>query len=290
MQRGEWQNICNPICPRVSEYKHEGKLIQYDYLEALDFLTPQLVDEIQMNKEYLDSPPTVFNLSNSTVCNLSCIMCDRVNQHNDLQLIQKTAQDISAYLPSARKLILTGMGDPFARHDTRRLLIEFKNENPDFAFDIITNGLLLPRYWDQIKHQKFCNLQISVDASKKETYEKIRIGGRWEDLLESLNLVRENKHSFRSIIINMTVMRYNYNEIPAFIDLAESYGFDASFQRVRGDFCRQNFFETNDGHIIREMRKYLKAEQEKKRAIRIYWGDLLEFLPDKGLPALPSAK
>ena len=92
-------------------------------------------------------------------------------------------------------------------------------------FDIITNALLLPKFWDKVKHQRFGSLLVSIDAATRETYEKIRVGGRWEALLRSLSLIKENRHRFHPVSINMTVMRSNYREIPKFIDLADSFGF-----------------------------------------------------------------
>lgn len=130
---------------------------------------------------------------------------------------------------------------------------------------------------EKVQHQKFGNLLISIDAAAKETYEKIRIGGRWEDLLESLALVKENKDRFSSVTINMTVMRYNYREIPAFIDFAESFGFNVSFQRVRGLYGKQNFFEARDTRALEELRVIISCEQPKIRTVTIFWGDLLEF-------------
>ena len=150
MYLGEWQEICNPVCPHFLVYKHSGKLIDYDCLETFDFLTPELIKEIRGKKDYLSSSPTVFNLSNSKVCNLSCIMCNRLSHNEDPELIAKTAEDVFSHLPSARRMVLTGMGDPFARPDTRNLLINFfKGKASGLRFDLITNALLLPRYWEQ---------------------------------------------------------------------------------------------------------------------------------------------
>jgi MoaA/NifB/PqqE/SkfB family radical SAM enzyme len=274
---GEWEKICNPICPRIAVYKHDKHLIHYDYLETFDYLTPQLISEIRSGKEHLNSSPTVFNLSNSKICNLSCIMCDRLSQDDDPQVIEKTAKDIFQHLPNARQLVLSGMGDPFARPDTRDLLMNFDGRNSDLRFNLITNGLLLPRYWEKVKHQKFGTLLISVDAFKKETYEKIRIGGSWEDLLQSLKLVKENRDKFSSVTLNMTVMRHNYREIPEFIDFAESYGFDASFQRIRGDYGDQNFFQKPDDHTLNELGEIIIKEQLKHRQVKVFFSDLLEF-------------
>ena len=38
--RGEWRTVCNAICPRISQYTYERKLIPFDYLDNLDFLMP----------------------------------------------------------------------------------------------------------------------------------------------------------------------------------------------------------------------------------------------------------
>jgi MoaA/NifB/PqqE/SkfB family radical SAM enzyme len=274
---GEWEKICNPICPRIAVYKHDKHLIHYDYLKTFDYLTPQLIDEIRSGKEHLESSPTVFNLSNSKICNLTCIMCDRLSQDDDPQVIEKTARDIFQHLPNARQLVLSGMGDPFARPDTRNLLMNFDGRNYDLRINLITNGLLLPRYWEKVKHQKFGTLLISVDAAKKETYDKIRIGGSWEDLLQSLAFIKENRVKFSSVTINMTVMRHNYKEIPEFIDFAESYGFDASFQRIRGDHGDQNFFEKPDDHALQKLGEIILNEQLKQRQIKVFFSDLLEI-------------
>jgi len=275
---GEWEKICNPICPRISVYNHDKLLISDDDLEKFEYLTPQLIDEIRRGEEHLESSPTVFNLSNSKICNLTCIMCDRLLHDETPQLIEKTARDVFQLLPSARQLVLSGMGDPFARPDTRDLLINFDSRKFNLKINLITNGLLLPRYWEKVKHQNFGTLLVSVDAAKKETYDKIRIGGSWDDLLQSLQLIKENEDKFSSITINMTVMRHNYLEIPAFIDLAESYTFNASFQRIRGSFGDQNFFELRDLPVLQELKVIIATEQLRERMINVFWGDLLEFV------------
>ena len=277
MYDGEWRDVCKPICPIISDYRRYDNLILHEYFDKFECLTPQIMDEIRNRQVCLESMPTVFNLSNSRVCNLSCIMCNRKSRRHNPKVIEKTAREVFNHLQAAKKIVLTGMGDPFARPDTRDILINFDNRDSDVRFDIITNALLLPKYWEKVRRQKFGNLLISADAATKETYEKIRIGGTWENLLESLALVKENKDRFSSVTINMTVMRYNYREIPAFIDFAESYGFNVSFQRVRGMYGKQNFFEARDAKTLEELRVIISCEQPKIRAVTIFWGDLLEF-------------
>jgi MoaA/NifB/PqqE/SkfB family radical SAM enzyme len=277
MYAGKWQKICNPVCPILSKYRHDKKPIDYKNLNCFDYLTPPLINEIGLQKVCLESSPTSFTLSNSTVCNLSCIMCVKDSLVDDPGLMKKTADDIMKHLATARRIVMSGMGDPFARQDTRGLLTNFRGNNPNLKIDLVTNGLLMPKYWEQVKHQKFGILLVSVDGATKGTYEKIRRGGKWEQLLRSFSLIEENRDSFSSVTINMTVMRENYHEILDFIHLAESYRFNASFQRVRGMCDDQNIFELGDFQAIAELHSILAEEMGKKRNIYVSWGDLLEF-------------
>jgi MoaA/NifB/PqqE/SkfB family radical SAM enzyme len=276
MYSGEWQRICNPVCPRISEFRKDGRLIPLDDIERYAPVPPNLSHEMKNGRVCLDSTPAVFNMSNSRICNLSCIMCDRLKQVDDRVMIEKVAHDIASYLPFAKKVILTGMGDPFARPDTRDLLAGYNDPKSGLRFEIVTNGLLMPEYWDRVKHQNFGDLLVSVDAADKEIYEAIRRGGSWEKLLDSLEFIRENRENFLSVTLNMTVMRLNYRQIPAFIDFAESYGFCASFQMIRGRCGDQNFLEDEDESAISELKAIIMSEKTKRRSINVFWSNLEE--------------
>jgi len=274
---GDVESVCHRICPNLMAAKHQGTLIVSDDLNRFDYITPELANEIREGKDFLDSFPTIYNMSNSSVCNLSCIMCVRNNIEDDHVLMQKAMNDVAGHLANARRIKLTGMGDPFARSDTRNFMI---NTGPftNITIDLITNALLLPKYWNQIKHHHFSVLVVSVDAATKSTYEKIRIGGKWENLLESLDLIKKNICRFKDVEINMTVMRENYQEIPLFLNMAQGYGFNASFQRIRGDHGTQNIFNPKDQKALSVLREILNREFPQKRNIFIKWGDMFEFI------------
>ena len=298
MYAGEWRDICNPTCHIIMENLRKGKIIKYAELEnykkikgmellseSMELLSPELIKEIRAKKDYLESPPVCFQLDNSSICNLHCIMCDLKQdiKREDPAMQKKLEKELEDYLPTAKVIFLTGRGEPFARPDTKNLLINYQGSA---KFHLTTNGLLLPKYWQQIKHQNFSILNISVDAATKETYEKIRIGGTWKDLLKTLNLVKQNRDKFEAIIINMTVMRSNYKEIPQFIGLAESYGFTCLFQPVGyGKHGGENIFELKDTAAINEIKTIVIKENSKKRTICILWGSLLAQL---NIPPTPN--
>ncbi len=280
MYKGEWEDICNPHCPTIVHYRKYGTVIPYSELHKNKNLTPKHVEEILAGKDCLESTPTYFKLSDSKVCNLSCKMCGVVRSKDytdDKAMIQKRTKDLMQYLDRAKTVLMCGNGDPFARPDTREILMHYKSNNPDLKFCLITNGLLLPRYWDKVKHQNFESIDISVDGASKDVYEKIRTGGKWEDILKVLDLVRDNRSKFGNVLVSMVVMRSNFREIPAFIDMAESYGFLPMFSRIQGQFEDENIFEMRDQAALNELRAIVTAERKKKRSVDVIWQDIIEF-------------
>ena len=275
MYAGEWQDICQPICPVIVKYNHSPNLIRYEDLEGIDALNSGLIEEIRAGKDRLDTPPTLLKLDHSSVCNLHCVMCSRASCRNDPELQKTVMTGLKKLLPSARILHLSGLGDPLCRPDTRDLLINYRGK---VEFDLQTNGLLLPRLWEKIKHQRYGRLEVSVHAATQETYERICAGGKWEDLLRTLALMQKIRPAFKSIQIDMTVMRSNYREIPRFIDMAEAYGFDALLRAIRGNYPAENIFIFRDNRVLDEIRKIIIEEQARKRTIDVSWEDLPVYL------------
>lgn len=280
MYKGEWEDICNPHCPTIVNYRKFGTIIPFDELHKNKYLTPKHVEEILAGKDRLESTPTYFKLSDSKICNLKCKMCSVVRDDrfvDDKEMIQRRTKDIIPYLDKAKTILMCGNGDPFARKDTRELLINYQNTNPELKFALITNGLLLPKYWDKVKHQNYESIDISIDGASKEVYEKIRTGGKWEDVLKTLDIVKNNSKKFGHVLISMVVMRSNYREIPVFIDFVESYNFMPMFSRIQGMFEDENIFEMKDETALNELRSIIKNERTKKRSVRVIWQDLIEF-------------
>lgn len=249
---------CYPNCPyqkptAISEMKTEtkrDKTLKNDLLKA---------------RTKLHCHPSIFNLSNYEACNLHCIMCGRDHRllpgSHPPDYVARTAKDLEHYFGEEITIVLTGNGDPLARRDTRELLQSFPADRyPNVRFALITNGLLLNRkMWEQIKHCNFTWANVSIDAATKQTYEKIRRGGKWEVLMESLQILKEAKAEgkFSDVAINMTVMRSNYKEITLFVETARRFGFRAIFSKIRGHWGDENIFELNDEEALEHLREIL---------------------------------
>ena len=79
--------------------------------------------------------------------------------------------------------------------------------------------------------------------------------------------------------INMTVMRSNYREIPAFIQMAREMRFKVLLTRIRGTFGDENIFELNDRAALEDLRQVLADPALQGPDVDL--AQLAEFLPGK---------
>lgn len=262
LYEGKHHEVCKPTCPILSNGQLPWTM---DYLRhaaqtGSHMMTPELAQEILQGKTQLSTLPTIVKLSDSAGCNIDCIMCaarGESRKHNPI-LADRMGKLLSRLLPGARHLTMCGMGDPFARPDTRDILINYDTQGTGLEIELITNGLLLPRYWDRIKHQRFASILVSSQPSKA-TYEKIFEGGHWEQLLECFEILRADPAIRAKVTLGLVVMRSNYREISKFMDLAESYGFGHSVWQIFGRW-HENIFDPPDLKALAELQHALKIE------------------------------
>ena len=286
MLEGRWEKICRPTCPVVMNYRHTKQQIDLDIARS-HTLTEELISEIKSNRVNLMTRPTWINFANSRICNLNCVMCGGAYFKEDKLLTDKAMVEVEAFLSDVRELFLTGHGDPFARPDTRKLLLNLDSSvYSRLRINLLTNGLLLPVYWERIRHLNFGFINISVDAATKRTYEQIRKNGKWEDLIRAFEVVQANRSKFDSAMINMTVMRSNYREIPVFIDLASRFGFSVGINKVRGRWGDENFFTSSESDTFEQLTNILRDAAEKAKALSVPfdYGTFIDILEGRHMP------
>jgi MoaA/NifB/PqqE/SkfB family radical SAM enzyme len=175
----------------------------------------------------METPPIDLNLSFDNTCNLQCIMCPQRHSPQSadyLQQQEKVVYDIwRSFGPYLERLYLSSGGDVFAAPSYRNFLQSIK-PSPHLRIAILTNGLLLPRYWDSLSHltKNISELYLSIDAATKKTYEMIRKGGKWEDLVQSMEMIKTL--NVYDVAFNFVVMACNHHEIPQFVEMCRQYG------------------------------------------------------------------
>ena len=194
-------------------------------------------------------------------CNLRCPSCRKGmifhTEDSAYNLGIRLADKINDWLNNHEHPIKVHMGsdgDPFASHVYRHFM-EQTPERDNIKYSILTNGLMFKEFHAKVPCviSNLQDLGVSIDGASKETYEKLRLGGKWEKITEGLECIAElkQKHDFR-FILHFVVQKDNYHEMEAIIDLGERYGADHVWLNkiqdwgTNDDFTTQNIWGTPD--------------------------------------------
>ena len=103
------------------------------------------------------------------------------------------------------------------------------------------------------------NLGVSIDGASRQTYETLRLGGKWDKILEALECVSQLKQEHGFVFdLHMVVQQDNWQEMPAMMDLAYKHEVDrVFFNRIQDwntglDFEKQKFHDLDDFKELRD--------------------------------------
>jgi sulfatase maturation enzyme AslB (radical SAM superfamily) len=237
MLSGDLDGLCPPTCQNLQEESTEKRLYLSGLLRShrkndfLNFL------EIIQGKHILNSTPVYMKLSPSVACNYRCIMC--YQSHDKVKsLSNSTLEQIIKLLPNVRLLRLQG-GEIFADCDGISFLKRLASLSNPIKIGLITNGSFPIQGGLDLLQKLDCEwLIISLDASTPETYEKIRIGGDWIQVMhhvDKISSILTNGRYKIKLYFSMTIMTLNINEVHSFLELACRYNADAIFNPLIAD-------------------------------------------------------
>lgn len=216
--------------------------------------------------------PRRFNLSYDKTCNLSCPSCrtERIAASGaELHQIEAATDRLIDALKQADRAEVTGAGDPFASKSFRRLLMALNRDDfPKLKLTIMTNGLLLRRSeWPKFAHLHgmIDCINVSVDATRAETYRVVRRGGEIEDLLPNLEFIGELRRdgAIRSYRLCFVAQGLNFREMPEFVELADKVGADTVHFQMLHDW------DTYDPAHLSQQRIQLQAHPCHEEFLRV---------------------
>ena len=188
-------------------------------------------------------------------CNLRCPSCRKAmifhKEGSAYNLGVRLADRVNDWLHDNTHPIQVHIGsdgDPFASHVYRHFM-EQTPERENIKYSILTNGLMFKEFHTRVPNviRNLKELGVSIDGASKGTYEKLRLGGRWDKILQGLECMAEQKrkHGFR-FILHFVVQRDNYHEMEAIIDLGEQYGADRVWLNKIEDWGTMDDFRSQD--------------------------------------------
>lgn len=232
--------------------------------------------------------PKFVTLTCDDTCNLSCPSCRNnvkalANDESNV-LYQKLMENVRPLLINCELLGALASGEFFAS----KALIKFyktltHEEFPKLKLYIITNAqLLTQKNLDNLKNLQNIpiRLGVSVDATKKDTYEKLRRGGSWEILCENMSHIAKIKNTNSSNIeflcLHFVVQKENYLQMKDFIQLGIKWNADTvEFQRMGNwgtveteEYLQNDVFHPQNEHYI-EAKEMLQDLIDSTNEIKI---------------------
>ena len=158
-------------------------------------------------------------------------------------------------------------GDPFASHVYRHFMAHTPRK-ANISYSILTNGLMFREFHTQVPYviQNLKVLGVSMDGATKDTYERLRLGGRWEKIIEALECMAEQKRRYGfEFRIHFVVQKDNYHEMLKIVDLGEHYGADHVWLNRIEDWNTMSDFKSQDIWHTQDYQRHLEKLRERMR-------------------------
>ena len=232
------QDIRQSITNGSYEYCNEKTcgVINNNQLNTIDTVPVNVLPLLEDSKKFI--LPYEIVIAGDLTCNLSCPSCrTRViktspEQFERQQQLGKTLsqnifttatdQKINLALSTSGELFASAMLLSFVRS------IDF-DRFPNVSLKVQTNGLLCERNWYKLgaAQDKVKYLIITFDAARAKTYETLRRGGTWKELIAAMKFL-SNKKQDTGMTFNtrMVVQQQNYQEMLEFYNFSLTYGVD----------------------------------------------------------------
>jgi hypothetical protein len=158
-------------------------------------------------------------------CNLTCPSCRResimIEEGPEMDLKLKCMERIFSWLDKYEKevsITMSGSSDCLASPIFRPVIRTYEpKENQHF--EIFTNGLLMKKILPGVPlFSAISNFKLSVDAGSAEVYKVVRQPGKWENLIDNLNWLDENRNPYTRVSLAFALQRSNYRDLINFVN------------------------------------------------------------------------
>ena len=173
--------------------------------------------------------PLFLQIEPTILCNLECTFCiNPFLPRTRTSLSLEKFQQILDQVPTVTKISLVGIGESFMNKELWQIVRFAKSKGIEIG--TTTNGTILN---DKILNEIFDSgvdwLNFSLDGATKGTYEKMRPGAVFEDVLANIRRIVEHGQGRKKpeLAVWFLANRENIAELPMMVPLVKSLGISA---------------------------------------------------------------
>jgi len=242
-------------------YKKYGFRRTYNFIWVKLFVKeagPAILNPLFSVFPLLAPLPNHIEIEITTCCNLKCAICEqRYWKEKPRSMTFDEFKHIINEFPKLKWVGLAGIGSNFVHPRFMKILEYLKKKNIYVEFVDHLNDATEEKL-KKIIELGVDRVTISMDAFKKETYESIKIGAKYENVINNIKsfirLKKEMGSPLPEIMFRFILTKKNIAEAPAYLDFINSLG---SFQDL-GDGSMIEFagllsFEEISDYLLDEM-------------------------------------
>jgi len=232
-----------------------AKALQKDIIIDKNF-TYCSVDYCGIKNENKQTEKYLISINIDESCNLQCPTCRSQYMNFTKGLIYDKKLNWANHIVELLKtfdkdclITMSGNGDPFASLIYRPMLMNTVANNKH-QYKIMTNGLLLKKLLKKSSiYKNIKEYSISIDAGDAETYERVRIKGKWNVMIKNLDFLKQELIDKKeiSVVLNFCLHKKNLRSLTNFVNLVEHYKWKGNIQTLEhwGAYNQQKFVEQN---------------------------------------------
>ena len=254
-------------------------LVSEEKKQRLESAAGRLLSELSAHSPIYSAKPLLLEFTSNNLCNLKCVMC-RPNGLSPLLLEPELVQSVlvDQLMPDALVLLPSAGSEPFLG-DIEALTDGCLKHGVQLF--LITNGTLMTRRKLERLAPVLGRLHVSVDGHRADLYERIRVGGKFDKLVENLKMAGQVAQTGGFEMLLSTVYSIEMvDEVDEYIRFAASVGADAvEFQRIRHATEEAKdldpFLALEPQRIERSKARALKAAEEEGIDVHLaFWPTL----------------
>lgn len=193
--------------------------------------------------------PHFIDVEPNNNCNFKCQHC-QVTYWNKgiIHLDEKSFSRILGQFPYLENVKLQGMGEPLLN---KQLISMLKlGEKQSLSMCFTSNASLCnQKIAEQLVQLKNTSITFSLDGATAETFESIRIGGKFEQIKKNIRNLNNIRSRNKKLMVSAwtVVTTKNIHELPQIVKLASDLGIDyITFQLFISNWGKKKITEYND--------------------------------------------
>ena len=278
ISEGKQNELCTPDCPWLFSGRFAENTAEIvpgpPEFEANQRLNNK---EISERQTVLKSLPMAIRIIPTLQCNIRCRMCFQ-DHKADIQLPETFMVDMSKLGVYIYDYHLQGgevlISDKFHQWANPNWF----SENPQMLLSMTTNATRIPKQtWETLQCLRINYITVSINAAMHETYRYITGSDLFSDVVRNVVALRElgQAHTLRKfkVFLSFVIMRCNFHELPAFVNLANQLGVPLRLLLIEGDREGESIYTNppilKDILIILDEAQHLASEESHPELDRV---------------------